>query len=110
MAESEKKKNHMSTDQATISEGESFKNATIPKVVNLDENLRNSYPEGFNEKSKKKRSSRKSVRKHDAPSKSKESRASGSKRSRSASKSKQPSAKKSHKKEALQRKSDRKQI
>lgn len=40
MAESEKKKNHMSTNQATIfPKGKSSKNATIPKVVNLNENL-----------------------------------------------------------------------
>jgi hypothetical protein len=62
MTESEKKRLAFSSEQATISEGESFKSAIIPKVVNLDENLKNSYPEGFFEQSKKKRSSRKSAK------------------------------------------------
>lgn len=44
MSESERKKNSNIAEQATISEGEEFKHASIPKVVNLDQNLKNSYP------------------------------------------------------------------
>jgi hypothetical protein len=36
--------------------------APIPKVTNYDEKLKNSYPEGFFDKSKSKHSARKSVK------------------------------------------------
>jgi len=60
MSEDQKEKAVRSHEQSTIEEGEAFKTSTVIKVVNLDEQLKKSYPEGFHERSKKKRSSRKS--------------------------------------------------
>lgn len=107
MSEEEKKPRYSTAMRATIEEGEQFKQAPIPKVVNLDQKLKDSYPEGFFDRSNQKRSSRKSRKASKSASKSKLAPASSSKKSRSSSKAKDVT-RKSSKKSALQKKSEKK--
>ena len=44
MSESGKKEAPHPSEKVTIKEGETFKQASLPKVVNLDDNLKKSYP------------------------------------------------------------------
>jgi hypothetical protein len=68
MSESERKHRESSKEIATIEEGKQFTASHLPKVANYDDTLKNSYPEGFNERSKRKNSARKSVRINDSKS------------------------------------------
>ena len=102
MTESEKKSKPVNSGElSTIQDGERFRDAYIPKVVDPNLALKESYPEGFNERSKRKHSARKSVRIHDSGSKSKGKSSKSTKKEGSASKSKIDSGKKSGKKSAL---------
>jgi hypothetical protein len=101
------KKGKDSKEQSTIEEGRQFAAAPLPKITNFDENLKNSYPEGFFEKSKSKHSSRKSVKISESHRKSSQAHPSPSKKDGSASKHKSDSVKKSSKKSALKRKSEK---
>ena len=47
----------------TVEEGRHFVAGTIPAVKNLNEKLKESYPEGFLERSKSNKSAKKSSRK-----------------------------------------------
>ena len=87
---------HNIGEQNTIEEGTDFTKRSILKVVNLDEKLKNSYPEGFFEVSKKKKSHRKSaIKKSAEKSKSKSKTVSSKKKSVSKSPEKgKPSSKK----------------
>jgi hypothetical protein len=76
-------------------------------VTNYDDKLKNSYPEGFFDKSKGKHSARKSVKISKSNKKSNQAHPSPSKNERSSSKQKQGSNKKSAKKSALKRKSEK---
>ena len=108
MSESEKKKMQNSHELSVIQEGEAFKSSVIPKVVNIDAKLKDSYPEGFFEQSKNKKSARKSTRKDRSTSKNEDRKTEGSRKSKSGSKSKKNSARKSAKKDVIDKKSGRK--
>lgn len=112
LAMSEQHKGSHSIEQKTIEEGESFKNSHIPKVVNLDQKLHESYPEGYFDNLNHKRSSRKSARKSISHSRKSQTntpnKTNSSKKDRSATKSRQGSPKRSEKKSALKLKSEKK--
>ena len=90
-----------------IDEGKQFFNSAIPKVTNLDESLKNSYPPGFNDRSKQKHSARKSVRINEANNSDNEAKTSPVKKESSAKKAAKENHNKSGKRSALKRKSEK---